>query len=423
MNTTCWTLLSLAAASLAGGGEEHWTHWRGPNFDGSVEATGLPTTWGEGENVVWSTELPGQSAATPVVAGGRVFLTALGEVDEALVALCIDRASGEVLWDRVVGKGRAPSGRSRGRENTMAACSPVADDERAIFPFGTGDLVAFDHEGEELWARNLVQDYGEFVINWGYASSPLLFEGTLYVQVLHGGESYFMGIDPATGENRWRHVRPEQANRESKEAYTSPIPFDNGGRTEILVLGADCLTGHDPKTGVELWRWCGNNPRNRPNFRTVSNPVATGDGRVVVTSPQHNPMHGLQVSGTKVEEVWTFERPTPDSSTPLSYRGRLYAVDGRNQRMVCLRPETGELVWQAELDTETFLRSSPTGADGKVYVVGAEGTVLVIEAGDEFRLLGRVAMGSYPSRSSVVVDGGQLLIRTAAALHCIGSPR
>jgi len=410
--------IALLLTSLAG--VTDWPHWRGPHFNGSTEAQGLPVEWSATDGVAWRTDLPGQSAATPIVVAGRVFLTALVPEGEVLLALCLDRATGEVLWEREAGKGRTPSPRSWGRENTLAACSAVSDGELVCFLFGSGDLMACDLEGELLWKRNLAQEYGELVVLWGYASSPLLYEGTLYVQVLHRAESYLLGIDPRTGENRWRYVRPNQAKAESQEAYTTPMPFDNKGRQEILVLGADCLTSHDPATGQEYWRWCGLNPRDQGNMRAVSNTVVGEDGFVFVTSPQHNPMHGLRVDGDRVEEVWSFDRPTPDACTPLYYRDRLYALDGHNQRMVCLMPETGELVWQAELDTPTFLRTSPTGADGKIYVMDAEGCVLVLAAADEFQLLGRVELGSYPSRSSIVVDDGQLLIRTAEHLYCIG---
>jgi outer membrane protein assembly factor BamB len=415
----CKAVCVAVTVAFAGG---DWPQWRGPSFNGSAEAVGLPTEWSTTENVAWKTELPGQSAATPVVWGERVFLSSIDDYEGKLLALCLERGSGELLWDRMIGQGRVPSERSRGRENSFAACSPVTDGERVCFLYGTGELVAFDFEGEQLWKRTLLGAGQRFRIQWGYASSPLLWDGLLYVQVLQrDAESYLLAIDPATGKDVWKHLRPDEARAESQEAYTTPIPFDNAGRTEILVLGGDCVSGHDPKSGEELWRWCGMNPAGRPNFRQVSTTVAGENGLLFVTSPQHNPMHGLRVKGDSVEEVWTFAKPSPDSTTPLYYRGLLYAVDGRRQAIVCLRPESGELVWQGELETPSFIRASPTGADGKVYVMDAEGNVVVLKAGEKFEVLARIAMDSYPSRSTIVVDDGQLLIRTADTLYCIGA--
>jgi len=413
----------LALAGLLLPGDDDWPQWRGPRFDGAGEGEGLPVEWSTTDNVAWKTELPGPSAATPIVWGERVFLCALEADTKNLLALCVDRSSGEILWGEACGTGVVPSPSSRGRENTLAACSPVTDGEVVCFLFGSGDLAAFDLEGEPLWKRDLVAEYGRFAINWGYAASPLLLDGTLYVAVLHRGDSYLLAIDPKTGENRWKRARPSTARAESQEAYTTPIPFDNQGRREILVLGGDCLTAHDPETGGEYWRWCGLNERNAGNFRAVSTPVVGEDGMVFVTSPQHNPMHGLRVRGDAVEKVWELAAPTPDATTPLYYRGRLYAVDGRRGRMVCIEPATGKALWVGELETPSFIRSSPTGADDKIYVMDAEGNVVVVAAADEFRVLARVALDSYPSRSTIVVHDGQLLIRTAEHLYCIGRAR
>jgi len=416
------TFLALPAAA------QDWSQWRGPHFTGAADVVGLPPVWSPTENVVWKTELPGQSAATPVVLGDRIFLTAFVDATMQLQALCLDRATGKQLWARDCGTGQPSSPRSRGRENTLAACSPVASDDTVVFLFGSGDLVAFDHAGEERWRTNLVEDYGELVLNWGYAASPLLLDGTLVVPILRRSDSLVAAYDVSSGELLWENMRPSDARAESQEAYTTPIPFKNGERQEVLIFGGDALTAHDPATGEELWRWDADvNPRKAPNFRAVSSAVVGERGTIFVTTPQHGPMHGLRVSGEKVEKLWQLDGPTPDSTTPLFYRGRLYAVDGRNQRIVCLEPMTGEKLWQADLETPTFLRASPTGADGKVYVVDAEGTVVVLLAGDVHEELLRVAFDSYPTRSSIAAvapgdgsAGGRLLVRTAEHLFCIG---
>jgi outer membrane protein assembly factor BamB len=411
-------LLGLAAA--AGRTDGDWLNWRGPTFNGAAQASGLPVKWTTTEGIVWKTKLPGPSAATPAVAKGRIFLSAMEEGSMTLLAMGFDRATGKELWRHTTGRGRAA--RRPGFENTMAAPSPVTDGEVVCFLFGTGYLAGYDLDGTKRWERDLVADHGRLAIGWGYASSPLLVDGTLYVQAIRSGESYLLALDPKTGKNRWRHVREDPSRAESEEAYTTPIPFDNQGRREILVLGGDCVTAHDPKTGAEHWRWCGLNPNDRGNFRIISNTLTGPDGFVYVTSPQGNPLHALRVRGDEVEKVWTIRRPTPDVVTPLLYEGRLYVVDGkRRRRIACLVPQTGEQIWQADLDTHTHIRSSPTAADGKIYLMDAEGLVTVLAAGPKHEVLGRNELGSYPSRASIVIDDDQLLVRTADHLYCVGA--
>jgi len=415
-----WNAIALACLLAPGEPSQGWTNWRGPRFDGAIEVGKLPQDFGEDQYLVWKTMLPGPGSATPIVWGSRIFLNTIDLETKKLFALCADRESGRLLWKFEVGEGKLPSGRSRGRENYMTGPSAVTDGATVCFLFGTGDLLGFDLDGELLWRTNVTPDTGRFIINWGYASSPLLRDGILYVQILHRAESYLMAFDSGTGEQLWKHVRENQAKEESQEAYTTPIPFHNEGRTEILVLGADCLTAHDPETGRELWRWCGMNPQNHGHMRQVCNPTVGKDGFIYLTSPQHNPIRAIKVKGDQVWEEWTLSRPTPDVPGLLYYRDRLYSVDGANSRMACLNPETGEVIWQSRLDTPTFIRTSPTGSDGKIFLMDAEGQVVVLAAGDEFKVLARNELGSYPSRSSIVPDNGHLLIRTAAALYCFG---
>lgn len=413
-------LVSTANPPASAQSLSQWSQWRGPNFNGTADATDLPTQWSTTENVAWVTDMPGQGAATPIVAGNRVFLTACND-ELTLLAIGLDRATGQILWQRPNGSGQ--SARRRGYENTLAECSPVADTQLGVvcFLFGNGRLAAYDFDGDELWARDLVEEYGAFRIGWAYASSPLLYDGRIYVQVLRNGESYLLAVEPKTGETLWRHVREDDAIGESEEAYTTPIPFINGDRKEILVLGADCLTAHDPATGKEYWRWSGLNPRKARNYRAIANTLVGNHGFIYVVEPQNNPLHALQVKGDEVKEVWTLDRPTPDVMTPLLYKDRLYVTDGKRRRkMVCLNPSTGDNIWESELETPTFIRASASAGDDKIYLMDAEGFVLVLAAGDEFKVISTIELNSYPSRSSIVIDDNQLLIRTAEHLYCIG---
>ena len=111
-----------------------------------------------------------------------------------------------------------------------------------------------------------------------------------------------------------------------------------------------------------------------------------------------------------------------DCVTPLAYRGKLYVLDGDRQVMTCLDPRTGQKVWQGNLGLRDIFRASPTGADGRIYCLSENGTAVVLDAGPEFKILSTVAMGEGPVRSSIAVAHGQLFIRTAQTLYCVGRP-
>jgi len=427
---------AVAASSLALA--ENWPQWRGPFSNGSTTETGLPATWSvEGkQNIAWVAPLPGSSAATPIVWGDRVFVSSVDKDTKDLLALCLDAATGKVLWRKPVGKDRkAPVG-----GNNMACPSPVTDGKAVWFYYGTGLLLAFDFEGKQLWARELEKDCGEFVVKYGYSSSPLLFKGKLHIVVMQNAspqkysrthdnrpgplESFLLALDPASGKTLWKHVRPTNATDESVETYLSPIPYEASGRAEIIIPGGECVTGHDAATGDELWRWW-YQPADRQTWQRTVNSAVPGDGLVYAVRPKHRSVFAIK-GGGKGELgddglAWRLDQVVPDVITPLLYQGRLYVANDANRVMACLDAKTGKKLWEGKLEMNGVLRASPTAADGKVYVISQNGEVAVLAAGDEFKVVSRIQMGEGPCLSSIAAANGRLFIRTAKGLYCISA--
>ena len=415
---------------------ENWAQWRGPDFNGSSPEKNLPSSWSDSEGVKWSTPLPGPSGATPAVWGDSVFVSTPDD-NKDLLLFCLDRKDGKVRWQKQLSTGNL----SKGRGN-MASPSPVTDGKNVFMLYGTGDLAALDFEGKILWQRNLGADYGRFAIMWTYGSSPLLFDGRLYIQVLQrtpapgdypnmagaegDRESYLLALDPANGKTLWKHVRPTDAKLESMESYASPVPhIGAGGKAQLLLVGGDCLTGHDPATGAELWRGFGLNRKRGEWMRVVPSPVSAA-GLAIACGPKKEPVIAFRtdLTGDITEKgvAWKQdEKKSPDVCTPALYDGKLFSVDGDSQTLICLDPATGEAKWQGKLDDRTVIRSSPTVADGKVYIVNEKGTVFVCGAGDEFKVLATIPMGGAEStRSSIAIASGQLFIRLPERIVCVG---
>jgi outer membrane protein assembly factor BamB len=433
--------VSLAALSIAfqalllsvPSRAENWPQWRGPYFNGSTTETNLPTQWSKTENVAWSTPLPGQSGATPAVWDENVFVSSPDEQKDLLL-LCLDSKTGQVRWQKVVAAGED---RQKGLNN-MASPSPVTDGKSVFGLYGTGDLAAYDFSGQERWKRNLAKDYGRFAIMWIYGSSPMLYGGKLYVQVLQRNpcpddythaqdgkperESYLLCLDPRSGKTLWRHVRPTDAVDEAQEAYSTPVPYVGQSGVEILIAGGNYVTAHAPDTGAELWRCGGLNVRQEHWWRTVPSPVVA-DGLVVACGPKRDPVLAIKDGGkglvTDTQIAWKFKEFPSDCVTPLAYQHKLFVLDGDRQMMSCLEPQTGATKWQGNLGVREIFRASPTGADGKVYCLSENGTVVVLEAGDAFKILSTILMGESPVRSSIAVAHGDLFIRTAKNLYCV----
>jgi outer membrane protein assembly factor BamB len=327
------------------------------------------------------------------------------------------------MWKRPVAGGNHIE-----RKQNMSSPSPVTDGKNVWVMTGVGMLKAFDFAGKELWSRDIQTDHGRFGLNWGYASSPLLHEDALYVQVLHGMKtddpSYVLRIDKATGKTLWRIERPTTAQRESPDSYTTPALLQYDGKTEIVITGGDAVTGHDPATGKELWRANVLNPQNNGAYRIVASPsIAAG---LIIAPSRNNPLVAIRPGGTgdvaDSHVVWKFERG-PDVPTPVSDGQYLYVVVDTGV-VYCLDVKTGSVIYGPERLPPGTYSASPILADGKIYVTTEqEGLTSVFKAGPKFELLASNSFGDGCSPyclSTVAISQGQLFIRSSSNLWVIG---
>ena len=436
-----WALACLVVAfciltPLTGLRAENWPNWRGPAFNGSSPEQNLPTTISKTNGVRWVADLPGPAAATPIVWGDRVFVSSTDAKAKTLVAIALDRRTGKQLWQQQVGVGFGKDDRSN-----FASPSPVTDGQHVWFYYGSGDLAASDVNGNPVWARNIQKDHGPYAFLWTYSTSPLLHDGRLYIQVLQRdvpvqgrgrtdgpNEPYLLAMDPKTGKDLWRHVRPSDAVAESREAFSTPIPFTHAGRAELLVAGGDCITGHDPTTGKELWRWGTWNPTRIGHWRLVPSPVTGGDV-VLACAPKGSPIYAVKAGGNGTLKddalAWTSQERevSTDVSTPLFYKGRFYVVNGDRKTISRVDPATGKADWTGQLGRRAKIEASPTGADDKIYFQDFRGALFVVAAADEFKLLHVAEMGDEGDdqlRATVAVSQGCLFIRTGTKLYCVG---
>jgi len=426
----------VAIASTCRG--ENWGHWRGPEFNGSSPEKNAPSAFSKTENVKWSAVMPGTSAGTPIIWGDRVFVSSGDDKSKSMRALCLDRASGKELWNEEVGPGYSFDDKSN-----FASPSPVTDGRIAVFLYGNGLLAGFDVSGKRVWSHDLQKEYGQFAYQWTYGASPTIYEGKVYVQVLqrnepvHGrgrgdgsSDSYLLALDPATGKELWKQVRPSQANAESHEAYSTPIPFTSNGRKEIVIVGGDDITGHDPNDGKELWRWGTWNPTRIGHWRLVPSQVA-GGGVILACAPKGSPVYAFKAGakGKQDDSVLAWKSSghevTSDVATPLFYKGKFFILKGEPPHPTISRvePTTGKVEWSGDLEVRVKIESSPTAAGDKIYFQNFRGDIFIVSAGDEFKLLKTIPMGDEGDdmlRSSIAISQGNLFIRTGHKVYCVG---
>lgn len=413
--------------------QSNWPHWRGPNHNGIVNVVDLPMTWSSTENIVWKTKLPWWGASTPIIWGEKIFVISPSE-DKGeevkshnpggteLLLIAVSRTDGSILWQK-----QLDDRNEMHRKANDASPSPVTDGNHLCVVTGTGLVYGFDMEGNKKWQRDLQKEYGTFSLNWGYASSPVLYKNNLIIEVLHssdeGDPSYIISIDVENGNTNWFQERPTDARAESPDAYSTPLLIEQDIKTQIVIVGGDYVTGHNAETGEEIWRAAGLNPRNRGNYRIVGSPIAA-DG-IIYAPTRKKPLLALKTGGTgditESHLLWKWdESGAPDVPSVLCDGKFLYMVDDKS-KITCLDAKTGKLVWGPNKTTGGIVSASPILSNGKIYILNEKGKTAIVSVGKEYNLLNINDLDGSYTLSSPAVSGSNLFIRTGLYLYCIGN--
>lgn len=389
----------FAVASVSAADPVGWLGFRG---DGTSSAVRGPETLavGDGGNLAWVRSMPGRSVAGPIVVGGRVVTTSSGgQEGESLFVTCLDLGSGEPVWEQ--------SFRATGRPychptSANAAPSPVSDGERVIAFFSSNDLVCLSTDGDLLWYRGLGYDYPKAGNDVGMASSPVIADGAVIVQVESQGDSFAAAIDTKSGENLWRIDRPRRANWASPVVITRPDES-----SEVVLQSGQNVIGLDPRSGRVKWDF--DEPR-----ATIPSSTPAGEFLLV----PGNDLMALQVgrSATTPEVAWRNNRLSPRNASVVASGTRLYALKG--SVLVAADVRDGEVVWQQRLSGVGGTWATPVAADGRVYLFDQSGKGLVIEdRGDSAATIAEVELDDKVLGSPALVDG-RLIVRGETKLYC-----
>ena len=440
------TYSSLFIGCFCFAGAEDWSNWRGPNYNGSTsDSFSYPENFSIHDGLKWSFDLPGASASTPVVNDDLVFLSTVStksaNEDGELLAICLDRKSGKLIWKKNVGSGYKP-GNGDGlthkldSKSNYASPSPVAYGGGAVFFFGNGDLINISTDGDIVWSKNIQKEFGDFCFQWTFAATPTVIGSRVYLPVLqrdepvHGrgkanAKSFIHCFNLRDGSILWSYVRKTAAKMESRESFTTLIPHQG----DLLLSGGDFLSSHDPENGHENWRWGTWNQGHKQSWwRLVPSPVP-GKRKTLVCAPKGAPVYAVKIledqAKARVTSIaWDSsgeKQVTSDVPTPLYYRHRFYVLSDLRKNLSCLDEDTGEIVWNLSLPGKYKWRSSPTGGDGKIYLMNHNAMVLVVDS-DKGSIIHQTKMGgTYDdlTRSSIVLNRGSLLIKTNEKLYCI----
>ena len=422
-----------------------WPSFRGLGGRGIADGFPVRSHWnaapstGEIEGLLWQTEVPGLGHSSPVVVGNRVFLaTAIasdgtaplkvgrgGKPDAAddngeqrWVVLCYDRLTGEERWRKTAHQGRPRA--TRHAKATHANTSVAVEGNHLVAFFGSEGLYCYDLDGNLEWSRDLgVIDISKYGIGWGYASSPAIHRDRIAVVCDDPNDPFVAVLRLSDGEERWRVSRKDICER----SWGTPFIHETPDRTQVVVNGWPWVVSYDIETGDEFWRirGGGDNPVPTPFEAHGMIYVTSAHGSqspIYVVRPQSSgDISPPEETGTNESIAWSTTRGGSYMSTPVVYRGYLY-LGNSNGVVRCFNALTGEKAYEERLGTGAAILSSLVAAEGKIYCASENGTVYVLAAGPDFKVLARNKMGQ-PCFATPAISQGVIYLRTTKSLFAI----
>lgn len=425
-----------------------WPGWRGPNGTGVAAETGLPVRWSATENIAWRVRLGGLGVSSPVVSGDRVFVTAQrgggvrrpgshptlvqgpdaatagertltpaaagssgagGKADPGVrfIVAAHARSDGRVLWQyELAAQGELPPVHDK---HNLASPSPVTDGTMVYGWFGTGQIVALDLKGSLVWKRHLGGEYSPFSINWGHASSPVIYKELLILLCYHEPASYLLALDKKTGAVRWKVDRPA-----GLISYSTPLVVERPDGVELVVNSSEGLESYDAQTGRSLWR--------APEGSRFPIPMPVEHDGILYTSRGYrsSPYLALRLGGrgdvSASHVVWKTPTGAPYVSSLVYYDGLIYMASELGV-VTCIEPKTGERIWRERVGG--IFTASPVAGDGKIYLVSETGETVVLKAGRTPEVLARNKLDDHLV-ASPAISGGRIFLRGDDHLIAIG---
>lgn len=425
-------------------GKGSWPSFRGPSASGVADGQNLPDQWSAatGQNILWRTPIPGLAHSSPVVWGNRIYVTSAvssdpkasfrpglygdgdASKDRSLhrwIIYALDKETGKVAWERVAHEGEPLE--KRHIKATYANATPATDGRLVVAWFGSQGVHAYDVNGKFLWKVNLGRiDAGAYdipTVEWGPASSPIIWKDLVIIQCDTQTDSFVMALDANTGKTVWKRDRDEVPS------WGTPTVVTTSKGDELVTNASNFIRGYDPRTGKELWRL------GRSSKITAPTPIFTDD--ILVVASGRGPERPIFVvkAGARGDltlpdgktssdaVIWSRTGRGSYMPTPVIYNGILYVL-GNNGTFDAYNLKTGEELYRQRLPVVgSGFSASPVAADGKLYLSNEDGEIIVVSAGEKFAHVATNSMGELLMATPALSDG-VMYVRSAASLFAIG---
>jgi len=413
----------------------NWFYWRGPATDGMAVGD-APLHWSDTQNIRWKASIPGRGYSSPVIWGDKIFLTtavktgattepaapkpvpgakpalttAGPQVEHKFEVLCLSRKTGKLIWERTATTA-VPHEGYHSQYGSFASNSPVTDGKYVYAFFGSRGMYCYDMKGKLIWKK----DFGvqmKMRMAFGEGMGPVISEDRLILVFDHEGDSFMVVLNKKTGQEIWK------TNRDEKSGWAAPLVFEFGGKKQILVAASKKVRSYDFETGKVIWE-CGGLGVN-----VIPHPVRQDD-MVFVMSGYINPnLMAIRLgkpgdlTGTD-SVVWTQAKGNSYTASPVLFDNKLYVLTD-NGMISCYNAKTGVPYYQQQRLPKTYsFKSSPVGANGKLYLSSENEDVVVLKMGEKFEVLATNTLADQMYVATPAIMDGEIFLRGQNTLFCI----
>jgi outer membrane protein assembly factor BamB len=399
--------LSLRCFSQASA--EDWPAWRGKDGNGVSNEKMSPTKWSTTENVKWKIELDGDGNSTPIIVGEKLFLTHAPKGNKFRGLWCLNKNTGELLWKKEVAyEEKEPTHGT----NPMCSSSAVSDGERVIAWYGSAGLYCYDLNGNEIWK----QDTGKVEHIWGWASSPLIHQDLVFLNVGPGLNAYVVAFNKTTGKEVWRKDYPDMKSEKIEEfrgSWSTPVLLREGDQTRILLTLPSRVFAVKPESGEEVWSSGG------LSKLVYTSPLIAGD-TVIAMCGYGGPAIAVRAGGegdvTETHRLWEHKGNPQRVGSGIVVGEHIFILNEPGIAW-CLVAKTGEKLWEKRLGSKSSWSSMCFSA-GKLYATNMDGHTFVMEPDStECKIVQENEIGEL-TRASLAFSGPLVFQRTYKHLYC-----
>lgn len=413
---TRYLLAAILVLYVSAAGAEDWRQFRGPAGTG-ITKDAAPQKWSLTENIKWRVALDEPGNGSPIVVGDKVFVCSANETGRERRLLCVDRRSGNRLWEKTVKYGAKEETH---KTNPYGATTPVSDGQRVVVSHGSAGIYCYDLDGKELWRAKP----GVIQHMWGYASSPVIYKDRVIVN-WGPHKSIFLGAYRLSdGEELFRTDEPVDGDGDRNTAgkymgsWCTPIVARVNGRDMVICTFPTRVIGFDPMSGQPIWHCNGiSGPRGDLAY---TSPHLDG-ARCVAIGGYQGPSIGFDIEGLgdlTDKRLWREEKNPQAIGSGAIVDGKLYIAFAGPNVIKCINVANGKEVWEQRSQAGAHWAST-IYAGGLLYATGQRGETIVFKPNAEkFELVARNQLNETCNATPAVSDG-QIFIRTYKALYCI----